>query len=41
LDEIEIKEKKTYIPFVAGRNVVDILPQRKALKIWINLKKEN
>ena len=39
LDEIEIKPKKLYIAFVSGRNVVDILPQRKALKIWINLNK--
>jgi predicted transport protein len=39
LDEIEIKPKKLYIAFVSGRNVVDILPQIKALKIWINLNK--
>lgn len=34
---IEIRPKKKYIAFVSGRNVVDIHPQRKALKIWINL----
>ncbi len=39
LDELEVKPKKVYIAFVAGRNVVDILPQRKALKIWINMNK--
>lgn len=36
-DNIEIKPKKKYIAFVSGRNVVDINPQRKALKIWINM----
>lgn len=36
-DNIEIKPKKKYIAFVSGRNVVDIHPQRKALKIWINM----
>ncbi len=39
LDELEIKPQKLYIAFVSGRNVVDILPQRKALKLWINLSK--
>lgn len=39
LDDLEIKPKKKYIAFVAGRNVVDILPQKKTLKIWINLTK--
>jgi predicted transport protein len=39
LDNLEIKPKKVYIAFVAGRNVVDILPQRKALKIWLNMSK--
>lgn len=39
LDNLEIKPKKVYIAFVSGRNVVDILPQRKALKIWLNLTK--
>jgi len=37
LDNLEIKPKKKYIAFVAGRNVIDILPQKKALKMWINL----
>jgi predicted transport protein len=36
-DNIEVKPKKKYIAFVSGRNVVDIHPQRKALKIWINM----
>ena len=39
LDNLEIKPKKKYIAFVAGRNVVDVLPQKRTLKIWINLKK--
>jgi len=39
LDNLEIKPKKVYVAFVAGRNVVDILPQRKALKIWLNMSK--
>ncbi len=39
LDNIEIKPKKKYIAFVAGRNVIDILPQKKALKMWINMSK--
>jgi predicted transport protein len=37
LDNLEVKPKKKYIAFVAGRNVIDILPQKKALKMWINL----
>jgi len=37
LDNLEIKPKKKYIAFVAGKNVIDILPQKKALKMWINL----
>ncbi len=37
MDNLEIKPKKVYIAFVSGRNVVDILPQRKALKIWLNM----
>ena len=39
LDNLEIKPKKKYIAFVSGRNVIDILPQKKALKIWINMSK--
>lgn len=38
-DNIEIKPKKKYIAFVSGRNIVDIHPQKKALKLWINLTK--
>ena len=37
LDNLEIKPKKKYIAFVSGRNVIDILPQKKALKMWINM----
>ena len=37
LDNIEVKPKKKYIAFVSGRNVIDINPQRKALKLWLNL----
>ena len=39
LDNLEIKPKKKYIAFVAGKNVIDILPQKKALKMWINMNK--
>jgi predicted transport protein len=37
LGNIEIKPKKKYIAFVCGKNIVDIHPQQKALKIWLNL----
>jgi len=37
LGDIEIKPRKTYIAFSDGRNVVDILPQKNALKMWLNL----
>lgn len=37
LDNIEVKPKKKYVAFVSGRNVIDIHPQRKALKMWLNL----
>jgi len=39
LDNLEVKPKKLYIAFVSGKNVVDILPQKNALKIWLNLSK--
>lgn len=39
LDDLEIKPKKKYIAFVSGSNVIDIHPQKKALKIWLNLNK--
>jgi predicted transport protein len=39
LDNLEVKPKKVYIAFVSGKNVVDILPQRKAIKIWLNMNK--
>ncbi len=39
LDNLEVKPKKKYIAFVSGRNVIDILPQKKALKMWINMTK--
>lgn len=35
--DIEVKPKKKYIAFVSGRNIIDIHPQKNALKIWINL----
>ena len=38
LDNIEIKPKKLYLAFVAGTNIVDIRPQKTALKLWLNLK---
>ncbi len=39
LENLEVKPKKVYIALVSRRNVVDILPQRKALKIWLNMSK--
>jgi predicted transport protein len=36
-DNIEVKPKKKYIAFISGRNVIDIHPQRKALKMWLNM----
>jgi len=39
LDSLEIKPKKLYIAFVSGTNVIDIHPQKSALKMWINLRK--
>lgn len=38
LDAIEIKPKKKYIAFVCGKNIIDIHPQKKALKMWINMR---
>jgi predicted transport protein len=38
-DNIEVKPKKKYIAFASGKNIVDIHPQKKALKMWINLSK--
>ena len=38
IDQFEIKPKKKYIAFVAGSNIVDVHPQKNALKFWINLK---
>jgi len=37
LGDLEIKANKYYISFLSGRNIVDIQPQTKSLKIWINL----
>ncbi|REE80686.1 putative transport protein [Lutibacter oceani] len=34
---IEIKPKKKYIAFSSGKNIIDIYPQRKNLKIWLNM----
>lgn len=36
-DNVEVKPKKKYIAFVSGRNVIDIHPQKKALKMWLNM----
>lgn len=38
LSDLEVKPKKRYIAFVAGRNAVDIKIQKKALKLFLNLK---
>ncbi len=38
-DNIEIKPRKKYIAFVSSGNVVDITPQAKGIKMWINLPK--
>lgn len=37
--DINIKATKVYISFRSKKNIVDILPQKNQLKIWINLKK--
>jgi len=37
-DNITVKPVKLYISFVAKRNIADIHVQKKALKLWINLK---
>jgi predicted transport protein len=37
LGYIEIKPKKKYIAFVSGKNIIDIHPQQKALKMWLNM----
>lgn len=36
-DGVEIKPKKKYIAFSSGKNIIDIYPQRKNLKIWLNM----
>jgi predicted transport protein len=38
-DNIEIKARKQYIAFISDRNIIDINPQRRKLKMWINLPK--
>ena len=38
-DDITLKPTKWYIGFIAKRNVTDIHIQKRALKIWINLNK--
>ncbi|OHW63386.1 hypothetical protein EUAN_02500 [Andreesenia angusta] len=40
-EEIKIKPVKRYISFKVKRNVVDVCIQKKAIKMWINLKKNN
>ncbi len=39
LGDISIKPKKLYVAFVSGTNVVDIHVQKKALKMWLNMRK--
>ncbi|MDO8946882.1 MAG: DUF5655 domain-containing protein [Desulfocapsaceae bacterium] len=39
LGEMKIKPKKLYIAFISGTNVIDILIQKRAFKIWLNLQK--
>ncbi len=39
LGDISIKPKKLYVAFVYGTNVVDIHIQKKALKMWLNMRK--
>lgn len=39
LDNLEIKIRKFYIAFLLNRNVVDVRPQKKSIKLWINLSK--
>lgn len=40
-DDIEITARKEYIAFKKDKNIVDIHIQKKALKMWINLKKDS
>ena len=40
-DNIEVQTRKDYIAFKKNGNIADITIQRKALKMWINLKKGN
>ena len=40
LGDMEVKPKKLYLAFVSGSNVVDILIQKKAIKIWLNMQKD-
>lgn len=37
--KVRVKPTKKYIGFIAKTNFVDVRPQKKALKIWFNLKK--
>lgn len=39
LGDISIKPKKLYVAFITRTNVVDIHIQKKALKLWLNLRK--
>ena len=36
-DNIDVKPKKKYIAFISGKNIIDIHPQKKSLKIWFNM----
>lgn len=38
LDNVDLQPKKVYLSFKGIKNIVDIQPQRRALKIWPNLR---
>lgn len=38
LDNINLQAKKVYLSFKSIKNIVDIQPQRRALKMWLNLR---
>ena len=39
LDNVELKPKKLYLSFISVSNIVDIVIQRKSIKLFINLQK--
>ncbi len=38
-DNVELKPKKQYLAFVSGKNIIDLNPQKRAIKMWLNLPK--